>query len=573
MKTTLLTAALAYAWLGCSSNAGRMSTGDDGDGDNGDGHTSSAHNNTPDANGQTGSIGSSADECKQAKDCVARAEDELSALKKPVASPQTFSAAECIQLGVMAGAQSASGPACECSNADGGSLSVGPAGLGCFAYGRGGDCLWDDSEWSGCEVGKKDACKDVCAEFEKRIADDAARTFDTRVVYTACDAATMCHDVVEIDGRCYADRSYQNGRDYDCALGGEEILARNAEDSHPQMTEIPPRPTRYVAGTDGFIELISSTRFVGSNKLFTDFGADAQFFTTIGGQGVDYGEVLDPLEGVDDCGVTRSSGIGTTAPLSFIDIGQLALDDQDDRHRFELSSASHDDFYQYILDLSAAHVEPRYGENYGVSGGGGTFGEAIAFDMRLPEALTIEQLDTAERVERGALKLTWTGHGDAPLHVSFTVDKTLADFSSEPYTIDCLLEDDGEFEVPSNVLEQAPEGFMIAGFTREQSSLVQAGSKTVLTVASVTVAHHLALGKACDRSDVLDACRRAAKTLFAEYEKCGVEAPTLQEMCPAYLAEACGGCTEYFDCIEKQRVCGPDGLTYNATCSCPAPTN
>ena len=63
-----------------------------------------------------------------------------------------------------------------------------------------------------------------------------------------------------------------------------------------------------------------------------------------------------------------------------------------------LSSASNKDFYQYILDLAEAGVEPRFGGSYSVSGGGGTFGDMIAIeDLRLPEELSITSSSTVPR--------------------------------------------------------------------------------------------------------------------------------------------------------------------------------
>jgi len=317
------------------------------------------------------------------------------------------------------------------------------------------------------------------------------------------------------------------------------------------------------------ITLEAGTGFAGGVETSSGFGAEAQFFTTIGGEGADFGEVLDPLEGVDDCGVARSSGMGTAPFFSFIDIGKLALDDRGEQHAFELSSASHDDFYQYVLELSPK-VDPRYGGSYRVSGGGGTFGETIAIDdLRLPEALSIDQLEANARIERDALKLTWSGHGDAPLRATFMVMPKLAD-AGEPYTIECLMKDDGEFEIPKAVLEAAPEGFVQAYFFRERRVLVPTGAKTVLAIGRVTVNHRFALGKACDRGDVLEACKAAAKKIDADYEKCGVPLPMLADQCPDYLAEACGGCSEYFDCLAAHHACTDQGLTSSIGCSCPS---
>jgi hypothetical protein len=309
-------------------------------------------------------------------------------------------------------------------------------------------------------------------------------------------------------------------------------------------------------------------------KIYSGFGADAQFFTTTGGRSVDYGTVLDPLEGVDDCGVVQSAGFGTSTLERFISIGELVLTDRGEEHRFMLSSASNKDFYQYILDLSEAGVEPRYGGSYGVSGGGGTFGDMIAIeDLRLPEELSVTSLDRTARVEREALRLTWTGSGKNPLGIKLLVQPQLTDMGFNSYEINCLATDDGEFEIPAAVLAKAPEGILSVGVSREQRALVAAGSKTVQTIASVSVDHRLALGKRCDGKDVMEACLRSAKAIRATYEQCArpeQQLPSMDELCPAYLAESCIGCSEYFDCKAEHTTCADFGLSVAVDCSCPA---
>src|SRR6185369_12417658 len=63
----------------------------------------------PQGSGQTGSIGESPDECTAASDCDQRQAEEVLELRGPVPASVRFSAAECIQLGIVGGA---SGPAC-----------------------------------------------------------------------------------------------------------------------------------------------------------------------------------------------------------------------------------------------------------------------------------------------------------------------------------------------------------------------------------------------------------------------------------------------------------------------------
>jgi hypothetical protein len=159
-----------------------------------------------------------------------------------------------------------------------------------------------------------------------------------------------------------------------------------------------------------------------------------------------------------------------------------------------------------------------------LSGGGGTFGDAIRVDdLRLPEALSIKELEASGRIERGALKLTWTGHGGAPLHVSFAVNETVSDTRAA--------------RTPAGRVEDNRDDHQ-----RERRTPLRARQSL----------------RPQRRPRRLQARRQDPVCRVREVR---VEPPTLEEMCPGYLAEACGGCTEYFDCVEKQRTCGPNGLT------------
>jgi hypothetical protein len=117
------------------------------------------------------------------------------------------------------------GMACTCLTSNGWAY-IGPEGAGCFARGRAGDCLWDDSEFEACSEGDP-ACRTHCAELDKRYAADAAKTFDVEIRASACLNDT-CHFVLRIEDQCYADHSFESGRRFDCALSDAEILERES---------------------------------------------------------------------------------------------------------------------------------------------------------------------------------------------------------------------------------------------------------------------------------------------------------------------------------------------------------
>ncbi|HXK16928.1 MAG TPA: hypothetical protein VNG33_03970, partial [Polyangiaceae bacterium] len=426
----------------------------------------------PQGSGQTGSIGPSNDECTVAADCDQQLAAEVAGLREPAPASVSFSNAECINLGVVGGA---SGPACACHVAGGdGTLAVGPVGGDCFALGRGGDCLWPGSDFDGCQVGEASACDATCADLEQRLADDAAKKLDAESVYDTCRENT-CHGVVRIGERCFADHSYTEGRSYDCPLGGEAILAAHDADAMPaEKPLLPETRTSYVEGTDGFVQLISSSQFVGTAPSYSGFGAMAQF-AIIKGQSGMFGDVIDPLDGVDDCGVSKDAGVGAAANIDFYDAADVELLDGKTVRPLTLSQASHDDFYQYIAELSDQGVAPRFGQSYGVKVAGGTFGAAFqSSTLRLPEDLVLNELQQSAHFEQKDLRLTWTGQGAQPLYVSMLVSKSPTDLNNA-YQIECLIKDDGEFVIPESVLAAAPSGFVSATFTREDRRIEQSG--------------------------------------------------------------------------------------------------
>jgi hypothetical protein len=523
---------------------------------------------SPQGSGQTGSVGQSPEECSAAADCQERLDAEVAELRSPRASSVSLSGAECSDVGVVGGP---SGPSCECHVAGGsGTLDVGPVGLACYARGRVGDCLWQGDDFAGCSVGEAGACAAVCAELEQRLADDAAQSFDAEAIYAGCQAH-VCHSVVRIGEQCFADRSYGEGRAYDCALGGEATLAAHqAELLAAEKPLLPETRSSYIEGTDGFVQLVTSGQFVGTAPSYSGFGAMAQF-ALIQGKGGSFGDVIDPLEGVDDCGVSKGNGSGVAPNVDFYDAAEVALLDGGTAHPLVLSSASHDDFYQYIAELSEQGVAPRFGQSYGVKVAGGTFGSTFDVStLRLPDELVLNELRTTSHFEQQDLQLTWTGTGKQPLYVSLLVSTAPNDLDNA-YQIDCLLKDDGQFVIPESVLAAAPSGFVRATFTREDRQIEKSGGHALLLLGQVEVSHQFALGPRCDQPELMAACEASAQTVRAAYQKCQLMPPSVAVLCPDYVTTSCQLCPEYFDCVAKSTTCTDAGFTLPSSCSCPGP--
>ena len=522
---------------------------------------------SPQSSGQTGSVGPSADECRVAHDCDERAANELLQFTSATKSSKHFDAAECTQVGVVGGP---SGPSCVCHVAGtDGSLDVGPVGLDCYALGRGGDCLFAGSEFEGCDVTEKTSCDAICADLEQRLDDDAARIFEASSVYAACEKQE-CKTVVELDGRCFADRSYLAGRAYDCALGGEAILAAEREaQKPPAQDELSEDRSPYVKGTNGFVSLSVARSYSGTAASPLSFGAFAQFVDAAGGS-VSYGDSIDPLEGVDDCGVFKGSGNGAEGMLSFHDATDVQLLDGKTARPLVESEASNGNFYSYILELDPESVEPRYGGRYGVHVSGGAFGAAFdsADGLRLPEELSIAELLATAHVEQQDLPLTWTARGAQPLYLRLIVSKNLDGFF-ESTELRCLMKDDGAFTIPAAVLQAMPSGIASATFERAERRVVKSGAHSLVLEGSFQVSHRFALGPLCDAAAALEACLENAEQISDAYAACQLTPPSPAELCPDFLATSCDVCPEYFACAAEQTRCTDEGFFTPFGCSCP----
>jgi hypothetical protein len=256
--------------------------------------------------------------------------------------------------------------------------------------------------------------------------------------------------------------------------------------------------------------------------------------------------------------------------VDFFAVDEVALSDGSSSWPLALNSAANDGYFPYAVGLSELGVTPRYSQPYSLTATGGRFATPLRIDgITLPADLSIPSLEQVSRVPRGALALSWTGTGADPLRVRLWVSEGLGNGAGQ-YEIECLLADDGEHVIPAAVLEAAPEGFVTASIRRENRRIRTSGASTLQTLASIDLSFAFALGEACDGAAVMAACEQYAEVQRQVYEECGVlELPSLESTCPAYLAESCQGCVEYFECASAGLRCEPDGLYSSSGCGCP----
>lgn len=513
-------------------------------------------------------------ECTVDPDCEGPDRALLSELAEPAAPPGAVVASHCgyASFASTGDGFGVAGPTCECEIEGLGIRSLGPVGIGCHATGRGGDCLFEDADFAGCEQRDADSCEASCALLHERLSDDAARTFSGEIVAATCERGA-CRRIVQIEDQCFPAGSYRYGQGYDCALGVDGVFAAHAAANRdPTETLDFIEASRYPLGSDGILELefTRGSEFVDGEG----FGASAQFYPTASEASGFYGEVVDPLDGPDDCGMVRYSNLGgPTLPPEFLRVERLVLIDGEREIPLQegTSATPGDGYYAYFANLSELDLTPRFGGAYGLRGEGGSFGtrfelEGIAF----PEAL-VSNLDHAIRLDPQALTLRWQGSGAGPLRVYFGLRSQLSRNDGQSVEIACELTDDGEHTFDPSIFEPFEANFASIYLSREVRGRYTAGGKTLATRTQVASQHDVAWGPGCDGSEALAACHAAADRIRSVHAAChSDQVPTREELCPAVLQEACGTCAEYFECVADRYACGPSGLSWTAGhCACP----
>lgn len=143
-------------------------------------------------------------ECTEDADC----EGGLDSWLVSMAGPRTprdrpIGEVACIMLTVVgAGADNGAGPACQCRFEAGGSLSVGPRGVPCLARSRTGNCIWEGSEFPGCEIGTRSNCSDFCDQLLERHREDDLRVFETEALGAVCEGFS-CKSLARVDDQCF----------------------------------------------------------------------------------------------------------------------------------------------------------------------------------------------------------------------------------------------------------------------------------------------------------------------------------------------------------------------------------
>lgn len=190
--------------------------------------------------------------------------------------------------------------------------------------------------------------------------------------------------------------------------------------------------------------------------FFTVTTVDEEFIT---------GEWLDPMDGIDDCGVLMQGhdGLFREGDLVWLDPGGVALTTATASTALDRQEGG--TVLNWQSDLTAAGSPAAYGDSFGLSvlGSSGS-GDWAGFDgIELPDLVTLPaELNLAGPyafgngvvMERADLPLTWSGSSANP--VSIEIWGIAGGGSGNEYMVTCSVTDDGAFTIPAAVLEELP---------------------------------------------------------------------------------------------------------------------
>jgi hypothetical protein len=216
--------------------------------------------------------------------------------------------------------------------------------------------------------------------------------------------------------------------------------------------------TLYQTGVGGFLDLDVRNR----GELF-GFQALAQFYDVTAPYILHRSkEVIVPADGIDSCELAYFDGIGTWAEgtLEWLTAGTVTLISGGDEVALEEITGGL--VVNYFADLGELGIEPRYGEAVALSVSGD---EAAGFELDplvvLPALLEITAPELDATLPRAALEIAWTGGaagGAARIRLK-AVDAGAG--SAAKYEIGCDVADDGEFEIPGEIMEALPAGWAV----------------------------------------------------------------------------------------------------------------
>lgn len=199
---------------------------------------------SPEPQSDNGQTGSPSYLCTE-EDCAATAQEILDSLAQSSPAP-TFVGASCHPPDTgPAEADTRPTIYCRCDQSDGGFFLISDTslGVGCEVRGRGGFCIFDDRDFTGCDVNDPHSCDATCSTLQSRLEADAANNPSAELRFSGCvppppssPSGTMkrCGVVLRMDGRCFTNDdggAVLKNEPVDCSLSDQQILSPWSGDS------------------------------------------------------------------------------------------------------------------------------------------------------------------------------------------------------------------------------------------------------------------------------------------------------------------------------------------------------
>ncbi len=198
-----------------------------------------------------------------------------------------------------------------------------------------------------------------------------------------------------------------------------------------------------------------------------------------GGTGTGWDEVVDPQEGMDDCGLYRSDASGG-GDAEYYDLGAVNVSSPE--WEIQMLPSHSGGTISYYLDLSAEGFDPDFGRAYSFEAEGGDlagFSAANVVTLPMEMAVSSPDLGYLEELPSGAVAFSWEEEGAESVSITlFAYDAG----SGDTLFIDCRAEDDGSFTVPASLRNALPGGVSVSvGVGRSDLAYVPLGGSGYIT--------------------------------------------------------------------------------------------
>jgi hypothetical protein len=226
----------------------------------------------------------------------------------------------------------------------------------------------------------------------------------------------------------------------------------------------------YVDCADGTLSVVRS-EYWGDTGVWHSFYADLQLFEVLVGATGSWirGEVLDPLDGLDDCSLTilERTDIGVSSGEAvWLDSPEVLLESGSWSRQLEDPSPGprqNGESRTYLVSVEEVAQMPPDAATFDLTVAAGTAPELqLEGLLTMPSTLAVTEpaLAWGTTLPRADTTFRWTGVSDGqPVQIRLYSRTEFNGQDYPRYEIVCEVEDDGEFVLPGTLLTQLPAGW------------------------------------------------------------------------------------------------------------------